>query len=82
MAKKEKENPAVANRSTASFINFKKHSDCLDDYFVDGEPSNRVSADTDNPNKADKAFKQMVEGNVMPNRKNGGVKSQINRRNK
>lgn len=80
---RERENPPTVNRARAALINFKRHSDSLDDYFVDSEPSNRVKAESDGTsNKADISFEQLVEGNVMPNRKNGGVKSQTNRRNK
>lgn len=83
MAKREKTMPATISRMASNFKNFKPHSDQLSVFFEDSEPSNRVKADSDGTsNKADVAFKQLVEGNVMPNRRNGGVKEQKNRRNK
>jgi hypothetical protein len=72
--------PAV-NRARAALINFKKHSDSLDAYFDSSEPSNRVSADTENPNKADKDFKKLIEGDVWPS-KSPGLRKNTNRRNK
>lgn len=65
-----------------AFRQFKVHSESLDDYFVDSEPTNRVKAESDGTHtKADVSFEQLVKGNVMPNRQNGGVKKNVNRRN-
>jgi len=80
---KERTRAQDANRTNVTFRNFKVHSDSMDHFFVDSEPSNRVKAGSDGTqNKADISFKQLVEGNVMPNRGNGGVKGQTNRRTK
>lgn len=83
MAKREKVESGTVSRTNIAFKDFKKRSDSFTDYFVDSEPTNRVKAESDGTNnKADVSFKQLVEGNVMPNRKNGGLKGQTNRRNK
>ena len=77
----ERQESSFVETMRVKFKNFKKHSDSLDDFFVDSEPSNRVKASSEGTqNKADKAFEQMVNTDVMPNRKNGGVKKQENRR--
>lgn len=78
---KEKEATAPVRRTGITFVDYKKRTDSLDNYFVDSEPSNRVKATSDGThNKADISFEQLVSNDVMPNRKNAGLKPQTNRR--
>ena len=81
--KREKTEPTQVNRATATFRKFRVHSDDMSDYFVDSENTNYVKAESEGTrNKADVSFEQLVNGNVMPNRKNGRVKGQVDRRMK
>jgi hypothetical protein len=81
--RKEKQETKPQSRIGITFRNFKTHSDSLDDYFVDSEPSYRMEAESNGThNKADVAFEQMVKGETFPSYRNAGLKKQVNRRNK
>lgn len=80
---KEKFQPKTESRIDIKFQNFKRHSDDLNDYFDSEEPTNRVKAESDGTqNKADIAFRQMVDGDTFPNYKNAGLRKNVDRRYK
>lgn len=80
--RKEKQATPAKSRLGGNFRDMKVHSDDIRDFKVDSEPSFRMLADTDSPNKADRDLKKLIEDNVMPSRRNAGLKKQENRRYK
>lgn len=81
--RREKQETKPKSHVDITFRDFKKHSDDLNDYFVDSEPSYRMEAESNGThNKADIAFEQMVTGKTFPSYRNAGLKKQVNRRNK
>jgi hypothetical protein len=80
---KEKQETKAASRVDIKFKNFKVHSEDLNSYFDSDEPTNRVKAESDGTqNKADIAFRQMVDGDTFPNYKNAGLRKNVDRRYK
>jgi hypothetical protein len=80
--RKEKVPTPSRSRLGGSFKDMKIHSDDIRAFKVDDEPSFRMLADTDSPNKADRDLKKLIEDNVMTARRNAGLKKQENRRYK
>jgi len=80
--KREKEEPPKTNAIKVKFRDFKVHSDNFKEYFEDAEPSFRMNADTEKPNRADIDFKKLVENKNFPSYDNAGLKKQEDRRYK
>jgi hypothetical protein len=80
--RKEKQATPSKSRLGGAFKDMRIHSDDIRSFRVDSEPSFRMLADTESPNKADRDLKKLIEDNVMPARRNAGLKPQVNRRYK